>query len=142
MDMGSPKDRAAITALLNDMAKAWNSGNAAAFCDGFIDKVDFTTADGTIYTSREALQQHLAELFRSAYKGAHADFQIRRIFFVRRRVVSADLDVTITRYRSLPPGLSARGGQPVRLRVKYIVTTEAKGWKVVTAQESAVHAGK
>jgi len=138
MAKGSSKDNAAITALLNGMVKTWNAGDAAAYSNGFADEMDFIDAAGTVYKTRDEFQQQLTKLFRSAYKGAHADMQIRRLYFVRPRVATCDMDVAITRYHAVPPGLSARNGQPLRIRVKYVLSSEPRAWLIVSGQETQI----
>ncbi len=142
MAKGSAKDRAAVIALLNRMGKAWNAGDATGYCEAFADAVDFTTAAGDVYTTREAFQKHLADLLRSSYKGARTEFEIRRTFFVRPRVMIADLDVTIWKYRSAPPGSNAKGGKPLHMRLKYVLSSEPKGWLIVSGQETEMRASK
>ena len=135
---GRPQDQKAVADMMNAMAQAWNSGNATAYTDNFADQADYIDATGALYTNRDQFQQHLAELFRTAYKGAHTDIKVRRLFFARPRVLLCDLDVTITKYHSLPPGLTGNSGQPLQLRLRYVLSSESKGWLILAGQETPV----
>jgi uncharacterized protein (TIGR02246 family) len=135
---GKPQDQKAVADMMTTMTQAWNAGNATAYADNFADQADYIDAGGAVYTTRDQFQQRLAELFRTAYKGAHADIKVRRLYFARPRVLICDLDVTITKYRSAPPGFTSSTGQPLQVRLRYVLSSESKGWLILAGQETQV----
>ena len=132
----SASAKEAAAQQMNAMVKAWNDADVAAYTKDFADETDFIDAAGAVYKSRQEFQRHLEGLFRSPYKGAHQEMALRRIYFVRPRVAIADLDLTITKVRSAPPGVSVNPGQPIHMRLRYVLSAETKHWVVVSGQET------
>ena len=133
---GSQTDIDLITAEINNQEKAWNAGDSAAYVKDFGESMEFTDLAGTVVTGRQAFQDRMKEMFRTHFRGAHLQSTIRQIRFVRPKVVIADIDTEITKYKSSPPGASTRPGQPLRTRLKYVLTREGKGWVIAAGQET------
>lgn len=133
---GSPQDRDAITAIINNQQKAWNAGDPAAYVQDCVESMEFTDLAGTVVTGQKAFQDRMKEMFRTHFRGARLQSTVRQILFVRPRVAIADIDAEITRYKSSPPGASATPGHPLRIRLKYVLTREGKGWVIAAGQET------
>lgn len=133
---GSPQDTTAITAIVTNQQKAFNAGDSAAYVQDFAESTEFTDLAGTVVTGRQAFQERRKEMFRTYFRGAHLQATVRQVSFVRPRVAIADIDLDITGYKSSPPGASARPGHPLRIRLKYVLTREGKGWVIAAGQET------
>ncbi|MBZ5647120.1 MAG: SgcJ/EcaC family oxidoreductase [Acidobacteriia bacterium] len=133
---GTPGDINLITAEMKAQEKAWNDRDAAGYVVDFIDAMQFTDLAGTVISGRNPFRDRLQQMFRTHFKGAHLRYEIREIRFVRPRVVVCDIDAEITNYKSLPPGATTRLGRPLRTRLKYILTKEARSWVIITGQET------
>lgn len=132
----SPQEKAALEAIVEGQQKAWNAGDAAAYVQDFAESTEFTDLAGAVVSGRQAFQEHMKELFRTRFRGAHLQATVRQIRFVRPRVVIVDVDAEITKFRSAPPGASARPGHPLRIRLKYVLTHEGRPWVIAAGQET------
>jgi len=131
----NPREAEKLTEMFSAMQKAWNAGDAAAYVAAMTDDAEFITPLGTVLSGKEAVRKHHRELFRTSFKGSHQEFRVRNVRFVRPRVAICDLEVTVTRFQSLPPGLTAKKGEPLRLRTMYVLTRDA-GWVIAGGQST------
>ncbi|MFC3165616.1 SgcJ/EcaC family oxidoreductase [Ciceribacter thiooxidans] len=72
---GSPpqlaaRDMAAIRGLINDMARAWNAGDGAAYADVFTRDCDYVTFNGERLRGRDAVARSHQNLFDTHLKGS------------------------------------------------------------------------
>ncbi len=135
----NPKAVEAITRMVESMQKAWDAGDPAAYSAAMADDVDFITVTGAVIKGKKDLDQRHAELFRKYFNGSHQTATVRQTRFVRPRVVICDVDMEITKYKALPPGLSTGRGQPLRMRTRYILTQEGAGWVIASGQSTERH---
>lgn len=132
----------AIKAEMEDLAKAWNSGDIPGMSAHMADDMAFVSATGAALSSRKELDQHHAELMKKHFAGSRRTLTVRQIRFIRPRVGFCDVEEAISRYKSLPAGLSARPGQPLRLLTRYLLTKEGRDWVIAAGQSTVMRSPK
>lgn len=103
-----PQDSVAIEALVSAMTDAWNHTDAASFSRRFAEDRGFTNVVGAVYYGRESFQQRHAEILNSIYRGSVLKQTIGKPRFIRPDVAIVDINVELTGYQKLPPGISRR----------------------------------
>lgn len=90
---GSPAERAAIQAVLNAHAAAWNKGDAAAAAAVMTDDADWVSGDGSVYEGRGAIEAAHEKWLTGPAKGSyHTHPGLPKIQFLRADVAIVDGD--------------------------------------------------
>lgn len=130
----------AIKAEMEDLAKAWNAGNVSGMSAYMGDEVEFITPLGVALKGRKELDQHHAEIMKKYFAGSRQSLTVRQIRFVRPRVAFCDVEVAISKYKSLPPGIPGKAGQPLRILTRYLLTHEGRDWTIAAVQSTLLRA--
>ena len=121
-------DRAAIMAIVQGQAEAWNRADAEAFAERYAEDGTFTNIAGTqIYGKAGFLEQH-AQIFRTIFAGSHIAFTVGRIHFPRPDVAVTDIDAALTRLRQLPPGARLGSEGALHTKLQEVLTREDGRW--------------
>jgi uncharacterized protein (TIGR02246 family) len=134
---GKPSDEAAIRGLLAAQAEAWNRGDAAAWSKVFEPDADFVNIFGMVFSGRKEIEERHATVFATFFKGSQTVVTLRRLVFLTPRLAIVDSDHVVTGYGALPATLHPVDGA-VRTRMKYVLRKSARGWSVVTAQNTEI----
>jgi uncharacterized protein (TIGR02246 family) len=126
--VASPKDTAAIEALVAAEAEAWNHYDAKAFSVRFAQDGSFTNIIGTVLYGREAFERQHADIFASIYKDSTAKFTIGKLRFIRPDVAVADVDTTVTGFSRLPPGIQAGADGALHTKLQLVALKEHGQW--------------
>lgn len=137
----SPAEYDSIKAEVNAMAKAWNQGDVAGMSAYMGNQVSVVTPAGKAIVGRQEVDKYHADIMKKHFAGSHKAVNVRDIRFVRPRVALCDVEVTITRYKSLPPGISVKAGQPFRLLTRYVLSKDARDWTIAAAQSTVLRDG-
>jgi uncharacterized protein (TIGR02246 family) len=103
--MSVSTDETAIEQLMDELAAAWNRGDAAAYAARYLPDGTFTNVNGTWYSGRDEFRRRHEETFQGYLKGTTIALQTRKVRFIRPEVAVADVDVCVSGVPELPPGL-------------------------------------
>jgi uncharacterized protein (TIGR02246 family) len=131
------EDAAAIAALVDSLAEAWDQGDAAAFSARFAEDGGFTNVLGSLYYGREAFQARHAALFAGPFEASDCELTLGRLKFVRGDVAIADVDAVVTGADPLP-GIEVEADGAVRTRLQLVLTKEDDGWWIAAFHNVAV----
>jgi uncharacterized protein (TIGR02246 family) len=127
-----------IASLINAWDEAWNAGDAAAYARNYTVNGELVNPLGGILDGREAIRSQHEFLFNGPFAGSTSTSEVRRTVYLGEDVRMVDLDVTLTGFAGLPPGLPEVEPGVVRTRVKLIVVRRESGWKILAEQVTPV----
>lgn len=90
------------------MTDAWNHADAGSYSRRFAEDSGFTNVVEAVYYGRESFQQQHTEILNSIYKGSVLNQTMGKTRFIRPGVAIVDINVELTDYQKLPPGISRR----------------------------------
>src|SRR5687767_13532575 len=76
-------------------------------------------------------------LFNGPFAGSTSTSEVRRTVYPGEDARMVDLDVTLTGFAGVPPGLPQVEPGVVRTRIKLIVVRRDAGWKILAEQVTA-----
>lgn len=127
-----------ITSLINAWEEAWNAGDAAAYARNYTVNGELVNPLGGILDGREAIRTQHEFLFTGPFAGSTSTSEVRRTVYLGQDARMVDLDVTLTGYAGLPPGLPEVEPGVVQVRIKLIVVRREAGWKILAEQITPV----
>jgi uncharacterized protein (TIGR02246 family) len=116
-----PSAESAIQALLDEMAAAWNRGDAAGIAHLVREDLTFTILDGSVFQGRDVFESKNRGVLAGAFKGSTQVLNTRRVTFVRPDVALVDIDSSLTRI----------GAQPVHSSLLLVLAKEGRDWRIV-----------
>jgi len=122
-------EEAAIRALIDSEAAAWNHGDAEGYAAHFRTDGTFTNVLGITYCGKDTFETRHAEIFAGIYNGSIAKMTIKRIYFVRPDVAIVDIAAELTGCKTLPPGIHAPDGI-VRGSLLQVLVKEKDEWTI------------
>jgi len=135
---GPPAD-AAIRQALAQQAEAWNRHDAKAWVAVFADDADFVNIVGMLLQGRAEIERRHAELFAGIFAKSKVVVTTRRVQTLGENGAVAETDYELRGYERLPPGIVATDADgTLRTRLKYVWQRTPTGWRVVSAQNTAV----
>jgi uncharacterized protein (TIGR02246 family) len=75
-------DEAAIRAILQRMADAWNTGDGVAFAAPFAEDADFIAFEGTHLKGRQEIASFHVQAFDTVVKGSHLEGDVQFVRFL------------------------------------------------------------
>src|SRR5918994_1718340 len=120
-----------IASLINAWDEAWNTGDATAYARNYTVNGELVNPLGGILDGREAIRTQHEFLFDGPFAGSTSTSEVRRTVYLGQDVRMVDLDVTLTGYAGLPPGLPEVEPGVIRTRIKLIVVRREPGWKIL-----------
>jgi uncharacterized protein (TIGR02246 family) len=135
---GHAQDEAALRALVDRQAEAWNRSDAAAWSKDFAPDADFVNIVGMVFSGRAEIEKRHAFIFAGVFKGSRARVTFRKLSFPRPDVALLETEHEVTRFGVLPPGIQPTEPGVLRTRMKYVLIREQAGWQIIAAQNTAV----
>lgn len=132
------QDEAALRALVDKQAEAWNRGDAAAWCAAFAPDADFVNIVGMNFQGRPEIEKRHAGIFATVFKGSHTKVTVRKLTFPRPDVALLETEHEVTGFAKLPPGIQPTEPGVLRTRMKYVLTREGSGWLIIAGQNTAI----
>jgi uncharacterized protein (TIGR02246 family) len=129
----------AIRKALEQQAQAWNQHDAKAWSASFADDADFVNILGMLFQGRQEIERRHADLFGSIFARSQVVVTTRKVRPVGKTGAVAETDYELRNYDRLPPGI--RPTDPdgtLRTRLKYVWELKPEGWRIVSAQNTAV----
>lgn len=135
----SPPAEPAIRKALEQQAQAWNQHDAKAWSASFADDADFVNILGMLFQGRQEIERRHADLFGSIFARSQVVVTTRKVRPIGKTAAVAETDYELRGYDRLPPGI--RPTDPdgtLRTRLKYVWELKPEGWRIVSAQNTAV----
>jgi uncharacterized protein (TIGR02246 family) len=131
-------DLAAITAIVQSEADAWNQGDAEAFAAHYASDGSFTNVIGQqIYGKPGFIAQH-AMIFSTIYKGSHNVFTIGHVQWLRPDIAVVDIDGVLTGALHLPLGLRPAADGGLHVKLQEVMSKENGAWLIRSFHNVAV----
>ncbi|HET9934097.1 MAG TPA: SgcJ/EcaC family oxidoreductase [Polyangiaceae bacterium] len=128
-----------IRKVLAQQEDAWNRHDAKAWVAAFSDDAEFINILGTSLQGRAEIERRHAEIFRTIFSHSHVSVQTRKVRALGSGAALAETDYQLRDYDRLPPGI--RPTDPdgtLRTRLKYVWELRPEGWRIVSAQNTAI----
>ncbi len=132
-------DEAAIRAVVQGEADAWNRGDAEAFAAHYAENGSFTNIIGQQLYGKPAFVKQHAMILSTIYKGSHNTFSIGHITFLRPDVAVVDIDGILTGFSRLPPGLKPADDGALHVKLQEVMTREHGQWAIAAFHNVAVY---
>jgi uncharacterized protein (TIGR02246 family) len=130
---------AAVRQLLARQAEDWNRHDARAWSAPFTDDAEFVNILGMLLQGRQQIEQRHAELFRGIFKSSRVVVTTRKVRALGATSALAETDYELRGYERLPPGFRPTDADgTLRTRLKYVLTLTPEGWRIVSAQNTAI----
>jgi uncharacterized protein (TIGR02246 family) len=131
-------DRAAIQAILERQATAWEAGDAEAFAADALEGVVFTNVVGMFSVGRAPFVGQHAHIFSTIYKGSRMTQDLVAITPLRSDVAIVDTLTRLVDALHRPPGIELIDGA-VRTRLEQVMVKDSGAWKVASFHNVAIH---
>ena len=129
---------AALKAILDDQASAWNRGDATAWSAAFSNDADFVNVLGHAFTGRTSICEQHARIFAGPYLGSKTAVSMRKLSQVSAEIVLLESVHEVTSFKALPPGITETTSGVLKTLMKYVVVERDGAWRIVAAQNTAV----
>lgn len=134
-----PNGEAAVRALLARQAEDWNRHDARAWCAPFAEDAEFVNILGMLLQGRPQIEKRHAELFDGIFKRSRVVVNTRKVRSLGPTSALAETDYELRDYDRLPAGFKPTDADgTLRTRLKYVLTLTPEGWRIVSAQNTAV----
>jgi uncharacterized protein (TIGR02246 family) len=135
---GSADDSTSIRAIVADLDSAWAHADADRWASHYSQDADFVNILGMYMADTKAMHARHHEIFTGVFKGSTHVGTLRRLRFLDASVAIADVDVEVTGFKALPPGVVPTAPGVLRTRMKHILTKFGDEWRIVATQNTAV----
>jgi uncharacterized protein (TIGR02246 family) len=115
---------------------AWAAKDAAAYASAYAPDVQLINPAGALISGRDAFRATHVFLFNGPFAGSTLSLAVRDIRFLTGTVAIVYLDLSITGYAFLPPGVSAPSDGVLRARVTWVVEKVRGEWQIVFQQNT------
>jgi uncharacterized protein (TIGR02246 family) len=131
-----------IDDLLARWTASWNAMDGQAYGSHYAEDADFVNPLGGVVTGSAAIGATHVFLFSTngPFRGSRSSYQVRRMVALTGNLAIVDLNVSLSGYAFLPPGLSASPDGVVRTRGRLIVGTVHGEWKILAQQYTSLNA--
>ncbi|HYJ11335.1 MAG TPA: SgcJ/EcaC family oxidoreductase [Polyangiaceae bacterium] len=134
-----PPAEASIRQALAGQADAWNRHDAKAWSASFADDADFVNVLGMLFQGRAEIERRHADLFGSIFARSQVVVTTRKVRSVGKTAAVAETDHELRNYDRLPDGIRPTDADgTLRTRLKYDWELTPSGWRIVSAQNTAV----
>ena len=135
---GSASDSVSIRAIVADLDSAWALADANLWASHYAPDADFINILGMFMPDPKAMHDRHHEIFTGVFNGSKHVGSLRRLRFLEASVAIADVDVEVTGFKALPPGVVPTAPGVLRTRMKHILTKSGEQWRIVATQNTAV----
>lgn len=129
----------AIRDAIARQADAWNRHDVKAWMAPFSEDAEFINILGTALLGRPEIEQRHAELFSGIFSKSRVTVTTRQVRSLGATAAVAETDYELRGYDRLPPGIRpTEADGTLRTRMKYVWQLRPEGWRIVTAQNTAI----
>lgn len=130
--------RAAIAAVVQSQAEAWNRADADAFAERYAEDGSFTNIAGVRGEGKAGFAALHAHIFHTIFAGSRITFTIGRIYFLRPDVAVVDIDAALADIRQVPPGIRLGSDGVLHSKLQEVMTREDGRWQIAAFHNVAV----
>lgn len=130
-----------IKAHLEAWSAAWASMDGNAYGSMYAEDADFVNPLGGILSGRAAIAATHVFLFNPVngpFRGSVQTYEIRRLVSLRGNLALVDLNVALTGYAGLPPGLGETEPGVVRTRSRLVMGRNGARWEILAQQYTGI----
>jgi uncharacterized protein (TIGR02246 family) len=128
-----------IRAAIARQAEAWNRHDTKAWMEPFSADAEFINILGVALLGRPEIEERHAELFTGIFSRSRVTVTTRQVRSLGATAAVAETDYELRGYDALPPGIRpTEADGTLRTRMKYVWQLRPEGWRVVTAQNTAI----
>jgi uncharacterized protein (TIGR02246 family) len=140
-----PADESAVRDIIARAERAWNEGDAAAFCADMTDDVEFVTVLGQHHQGRDTVARGHQHIFATIYKDSRTRYMIDAIRFVRPDVALTFVHAKLI--SRLPPAAIAYAERESRMdcemhesraRPTIVLAKNDGRWQIVAFHNTAI----
>ena len=124
------ESEAAISAIVQEQAKAWTAGDAAKFSRHMAPEVSFTNLLGEVRYGASDFTARQTEILGSFFKGTTKQHSIRRIRFVTADVAIVDIDNELHGVKAMPAGLPVPPDGIIKTQLMQVFVRRDGTWLV------------
>ena len=124
-------DEQRIRNIVQNEARAWTIGDAAAYSRDFAADGVFTNILGQFSVGHEAFLKQHEYIFKGPYRGTTAHLDIVSLKFVRPDVAIVHVLSSVTGFESLTQGLAKDSKGRLRTRLLQVLVRENGSWRIV-----------
>lgn len=129
----------AIRQILARQAEDWNRHDAKAWVAAFSEDAEFINILGNSLQGRAEIERRHAEIFTTIFARSRVVVTTRKVRMLGATAALAETDYELRDYERLPPGIQATSPDgTLRTRLKYVFELAADGWRIVSAQNTAI----
>jgi uncharacterized protein (TIGR02246 family) len=133
-ESGIPTD--AILEIVAGRTAAWAAKDPVAYASAFAPDLRFINPVGVLFSGREAFRGLHGFLFNGPFAASTLGLAVREIQFLTGTVAIVYLDLSITGYAFLPPGVTAPSDGVLRARVTWVVERRGGEWQILFMQNT------
>ena len=133
-ESGIPTD--GILELVAGRTAAWAAKDAVAYASAFAPDLRFINPAGVLVFGRDAYRAIHVFLFNGPFAGSTLALAVREIQFLTGTLAIVYLDLSITGYAFLPPGVTPPSDGVARARVTWVVEKRGGNWQILFMQNT------
>jgi uncharacterized protein (TIGR02246 family) len=133
-ESGIPTD--GILELVAGRTAAWAAKDPVAYASAFAPDLRFINPAGALVFGRDAYRAVHVFLFNGPFAGSTLALAVREIQFLTGTLAIVYLDLSITGYAFLPPGVSPPSDGVLRARVTWVVERRGGEWQILFMQNT------
>lgn len=126
-----------ILDIVSGRMAAWAAKDPAAYASAFAADLRFVNPTGVLVSGRDAFRATHAFLFNGPFAGSTLTLGVREIQFLTGTIAIVHLDLAITGYAYLPPGVRTPSDGVARARVTWVVEKREGEWTILFMQNTS-----
>ncbi len=130
-------DDAPVRASVARLEQAWNAGDMTLWAREYWPDGEFINILGSIMLGPQEFIRQVTPVMQGVFRGSQFDGRIRRIRFLASNVALVEVDVRVTHFRALPPGIVATEPGLLVTRLKHVFELRDGLWKIAASQNTA-----
>ncbi len=134
----APASQQVFTASVQRLAAAWNAGDGNAWAAEFWPDGSLINILGVIFPNQPAVAGVTTAILQGPFKDSTFTPSIRRLRILGSDSAIVDTDISVTHFRTLPPGAVATKPGLLLTRLTLVYQNRAGAWKIEAAQNTAV----
>ena len=121
---------AAIRAIVEEQAAAWNAGDGAGYSRRVSPDISFTNIFGTVMFGASAFAERHAQILATSFKGTTKRHTVRRVRFVTPDVALVDIDNEVRGIKAMPGNLPVPADGVLRTQLLEVFARRDGTWSV------------
>jgi len=134
MPVVPPAAARGIHQLLARWRDSWERMDGMAYGANYAEDADFMNPLGGILSGRSQIAATHVFLFAGPFKGSSQDYEVRRMVSLSGDLAIVDLNLTLTGYAFLPPGLVENAPGVLLTRGRLVVGRVQGEWLILAMQ--------